>query len=70
MNFDELLQFAVKNDASDIHLQAQSPPMLRIAGKIRSVDAPALSPDDMLQFIGKLIPGADPKALEIGRAHV
>jgi len=41
MNFDEILRFAVKHDASDVHVQALSPPMMRIAGKIRSVESPS-----------------------------
>lgn len=63
MNFDELIHFAVKSNASDIHLQAQSPPMLRIAGKIRSMDLPPLTPDEVFQFITSLVPGSEPQAL-------
>jgi len=63
MNFDELIRFAIKNDASDIHLQAQSPPMLRIAGKIRTVESPSLVPGELLQFISSLVADSDTAAL-------
>jgi twitching motility protein PilT len=63
MKFDELIQFAVKNDASDIHLQANSPPMLRIGGKIRFVESSSLASEDLLQFIVSLVPGSEPAAV-------
>jgi len=64
MKFDELIRFAVKNEASDIHLQAQSPPMLRIAGKIRTVESPSLVAEELLEFIAGLIPRTDSQTLE------
>jgi len=63
MRFDELIQFAVKQDASDIHLQAQSPPMLRIAGTIRFVEWPSLVSEELIQFISSMVPHSEPTAL-------
>jgi len=38
----ELLAFSVKNKASDLHLSAGLPPMIRVDGDIRRVNVPAL----------------------------
>ena len=37
MDLSELLAFAVKNDASDIHISAGLPPLIRIDGDIRRI---------------------------------
>lgn len=42
MNLDDLLSFAVKNNASDLHLSAGLPPMIRVDGDIRRINLPAL----------------------------
>ncbi len=42
MNLDDLLTFAVQHKASDLHLSAGLPPMVRIDGDIRRVDLPTL----------------------------
>ena len=59
MKFDELLRFAVKNNASDVHVQALSPPMMRIAGKIRSVESPSVSSEEVLSYISSMVPEID-----------
>jgi len=38
----ELLAFGVKNNASDLHLSAGLPPMIRVDGDIRRINVPAL----------------------------
>ncbi len=43
MDITELLAFAIKNNASDLHLSAGMPPMIRVDGDIRRIDMPALS---------------------------
>lgn len=42
MDIAELLLFSVKNNASDLHLSAGLPPLLRVDGDIRRINAPAL----------------------------
>ncbi len=42
MDIAELLAFAVKNNASDLHLSAGLPPMIRVDGDIRRINVPAL----------------------------
>ncbi|HBC57809.1 MAG TPA: twitching motility protein PilT [Gammaproteobacteria bacterium] len=47
MDITELLSFAVKNNASDVHLSAGLPPMIRIDGDIRRINMPELSHKDV-----------------------
>lgn len=42
MDIAELLAFAVKNNASDLHLSAGLPPMIRVDGDIRRINVPPL----------------------------
>ncbi len=42
MDITELLAFSVKHNASDLHLSAGLPPMIRVDGDIRRVNVPAL----------------------------
>ncbi|MFO1430607.1 MAG: type IV pilus twitching motility protein PilT [Candidatus Competibacteraceae bacterium] len=42
MHLDDLLQFTVKNNASDLHLSAGLPPMIRVDGDIRRINLPPL----------------------------
>ena len=42
MEIAELLAFSVKNKASDLHLSAGLPPMIRVHGDVRRINVPAL----------------------------
>ena len=42
MDISQLLAFSVENKASDLHLSAGLPPMLRVDGDVRRVNVPAL----------------------------
>ncbi|TDJ35173.1 MAG: type IV pilus twitching motility protein PilT [Gammaproteobacteria bacterium] len=42
MDIAELLAFSVKNNASDLHLSAGLPPMIRVDGDIRRINMPSL----------------------------
>ncbi|SJM93571.1 type IV pilus twitching motility protein PilT [Crenothrix polyspora] len=43
MDITELLAFSVKNNASDLHLSAGLPPMIRVDGDIRRINIPSLN---------------------------
>ncbi|MCA2015265.1 type IV pilus twitching motility protein PilT [Vibrio tritonius] len=43
MDIAELLDFSVKHNASDLHLSAGVPPMVRIDGEVRKLGVPAFS---------------------------
>ena len=38
----QLLSFTVKNNASDLHLSAGLPPMIRVDGDVRRINLPPL----------------------------
>lgn len=40
MDITELLAFSVKNGASDLHLSAGMPPMIRVDGEVRRINLP------------------------------
>ncbi len=42
MDISDLLAFSVKNQASDLHLSADMPPMIRVHGDIRKINLPVL----------------------------
>jgi twitching motility protein PilT len=63
---DALLEQLVDRDGSDLHLSAGSPPVLRINGSlVRLDDMPALSPDDTLTLLSKMMSTTQQKKLEI-----
>jgi twitching motility protein PilT len=43
VDITQLLSFAVKNNASDLHLSAGVPPMIRVDGDVKRINMPALS---------------------------
>lgn len=47
MNITELLKFCIQQNGSDLHLSTGLPPVLRVDGDIRRINAPALTADDM-----------------------
>src|SRR5829696_9809756 len=54
----KLLDFCktcIKVDGSDIHLQAGSVPMIRVHGRGRFLDCPALTDDDMKEYVEQIM---------------
>ncbi|MCF6225935.1 MAG: twitching motility protein PilT, partial [Xanthomonadales bacterium] len=51
MDINELLAFSVKNKASDLHLSAGMPPLIRVDGDIRRLDLPSLENKDLLELV-------------------
>ncbi len=47
MDISELLAFVVKNKASDLHLSAGLPPMIRVHGDIRRINLPPMEHKDV-----------------------
>ncbi len=47
MDIAELLTFAVKNKASDLHLSAGLPPMIRVHGDVRRINLPPMEHQDV-----------------------
>jgi len=42
MDISQLLSFGVSNGASDMHLSAGLPPMIRVDGDMRRINVPAM----------------------------
>ncbi|MEM7618746.1 MAG: type IV pilus twitching motility protein PilT [Pseudomonadota bacterium] len=51
MDLTQLLAFTMQNKASDLHLSATNPPMIRVDGRLKRVKAEALSSDDVRQML-------------------
>ncbi len=55
MSITELLGFSVKHNASDLHLSAGVPPMIRIDGDVRKLEVPALSHSDVHRLLFEIM---------------
>ena len=51
MDIGELLAFGVKNGASDLHLSAGLPPMIRVDGDVRRINVPSLDHKDVHDMV-------------------
>ncbi len=51
MDLTQLLAFTMQNKASDLHLSATNPPMIRVDGRLKRVKSDALSTDDVRQML-------------------
>jgi len=51
MEISELLAFAVKNKASDLHLSAGLPPMIRVHGDVRRINLPPMEHTDVHDMV-------------------
>ncbi len=51
MDITELLAFSVKNGASDLHLSAGLPPMIRVDGDVRRINVPAMEHKDVHSMV-------------------
>jgi twitching motility protein PilT len=56
MDVKKLLQFAVENGASDLHLQAGAAPMFRISGQPRFAEGKPITAEDTTEAILTLVP--------------
>ena len=64
MEISELLAFSVKNKASDLHLSAGLPPMIRVHGDIRRINVPPLSNQEVRAMIYDIMSDAQRKMYE------
>ena len=51
MDVMQLLEFAVQQGASDIHLSAGEPPMFRVSGNMKKLNVPAISSEESHKMI-------------------
>src|SRR5258707_8820418 len=64
MDIAELLAFVVKNKASDLHLSAGLPPMIRVHGDVRRINLPPLEHKDVHSMIYDIMNDGQRKAYE------
>ena len=64
MDITELLAFAVKNKASDLHLSAGLPPMIRVHGDVRRINLPPLEHKDVHAMVYDIMNDAQRKNYE------
>jgi twitching motility protein PilT len=64
VNMDRLLQACVSQDASDIHLVVGRPPVLRIDGRLRSLETKVLDPDDTVALMKSITPERNQQELQ------
>lgn len=55
-NFRALLEGAVKNNASDVHMMEDVQPYFRIKGDLKRVETPPLTAEDMRQLLHEIMP--------------
>ncbi len=61
---DRLLQACVSQSASDIHLVVGRPPVLRIDGRLRSLETKVLEPDDTVALMKSITPERNQQELQ------
>ena len=64
MDITELLAFSVKHKASDLHLSAGVPPMIRVDGEVRKINLPALDHREVHALIYDIMNDYQRKELE------
>ena len=64
VNMDRLLQACVSQDASDIHLVVGRAPVLRIDGRLRTLETKVLEPDDTVALMKSITPERSQQELQ------
>ncbi len=64
LDIAQLLAFAVKNKASDLHLSAGGPPMIRVDGDMKRVNLPDMSHKDVQSMVYDIMNDKQRKAYE------
>ncbi len=61
---EKLFRLMVKHQASDLHLQVDAPPMIRINGIMRATESEVLTPDDTAEIVRQIAPEHRRRELE------
>ena len=64
MDISQLLGFSVKNGASDLHLSAGLPPMIRVDGDVRRINVPAMEHKEVHSMVYDIMNDQQRKAFE------
>jgi twitching motility protein PilT len=55
MSIDELLRYAAKYGASDLHITAGNPPIIRVNGRLKKIPGPALVAEDAQALVFSIL---------------
>ena len=69
MNIDEILLFAAKKDASDVHLTVGLPPVLRIHKELVYLDSESLAPEDTAEMMYSIMTDKQKGLFQEKREH-
>ena len=64
VHIDRLLDTAIKQGASDIHLTVNKPPTLRLHGRLRELKTKVLTPDDTVALMKSIAPERNQQELQ------
>ena len=64
VNIDRLLQACITMGGSDIHITVGRPPVLRIDGRLRSLETKVLEPDDTVALMKSITPERNQQELQ------
>ena len=64
MLIEELLELTVKSKASDLHISANLPPVMRISGQLVRSDLPPFSPDEVESLLFPMLTNEQRRTLE------
>lgn len=64
LHIDRLLEACIKMDGSDLHLVVGRPPVLRISGRLRSLDTKVLEPEDTVALMKSITPERNQQELQ------
>jgi len=56
IQIDKLLQFVVSKNASDLHLHVDRPPVVRLHGRLRTLETKTLTPEDTAGMMRSITP--------------
>jgi twitching motility protein PilT len=59
VDLSAILHTAVAHDASDVHIRADSPPLIRVAGELFPLDMPPLTPEQSEALVFETMPSPD-----------
>ncbi len=64
---DELLKYAIQHNASDLHITAGYPPIIRIDGELMEISEAVISPEEAEELILPVLPEEKRELLEVNR---
>jgi twitching motility protein PilT len=64
VHIDRLLETCIRVNASDIHLHVGRPPVLRMDGRLRSLETKVLEPDDTMALMKSVTPERNQQELQ------